>query len=261
MKILWFTWKDKENPASGGAEVVAHEIAKRLIKEGHEIIFITAGFPGSVSKSNKYGYKVVRLGNKWTVYPLAFLYYKKHLKNWPDVVIDEYQAIPFFTKLYVRQSKFLFVHQLARNLWFYQMFFPINFLGYVLEPLFLKFISNQKVITISESTKQDLIKYGFKNENIKIISEGIEIDPIKDLSFIKKNKTPTLLSLGSIRPMKRTDHIIKAFEIAKQEKSNLELVIVGGLSGKYGNYVLNLIKKSPFESSIHYLGPVSLEKK
>ena len=29
MKILWFTWKDRKNPASGGAEIVNEELAKR----------------------------------------------------------------------------------------------------------------------------------------------------------------------------------------------------------------------------------------
>ena len=39
MKILWLTWKDRKNPLAGGAEVVNEELAKRLVKDGHEVIF------------------------------------------------------------------------------------------------------------------------------------------------------------------------------------------------------------------------------
>lgn len=40
MKILWLTWKDRSHPRSGGAEVVNEEIAKRLARDGHEVVFL-----------------------------------------------------------------------------------------------------------------------------------------------------------------------------------------------------------------------------
>jgi flavodoxin len=49
MKILWFTWKDRSHPRSGGAEVVNEEIAQRLARDGHEVIFLnTNGIENSV---------------------------------------------------------------------------------------------------------------------------------------------------------------------------------------------------------------------
>jgi len=45
MKILWLTWKDRKNPFAGGAELVNEEIAKKLVKNGHQVIFLVAGFP------------------------------------------------------------------------------------------------------------------------------------------------------------------------------------------------------------------------
>ena len=44
MKYLWCTWKDTKNPAAGGAEIVNEEIAKRLARDGHQVIFLVAGF-------------------------------------------------------------------------------------------------------------------------------------------------------------------------------------------------------------------------
>ncbi len=261
MKILWFTWKDRKNPLAGGAEVVNEELAKRLANDGHNVTLLVGGFDGCEPEENIDGYKVVRVGTRWTVYLHAYRYYKKHLKGWADLVIDEVNTIPFFCKYYVKEKNILFIHQLCRQIWFYQMFFPLNIFGFVLEPFYLWLLSDLKVITISNSTKKDLMRFGFKQGNINIISEGIEIEPIKDVSLIRKFEKPTLLGFGAFREMKRTDHILKAFEIAKESMPDLKLILAGDSSGDYGKKVLNLIKNSKYADSIKYLGTVTIEKK
>lgn len=261
MKILWFTWKDQKNPDSGGAELVNEELAKRLVKNGHQVIFLVAGFKDCKNEETVNDYKIIRLGNKWTVYWHAYKYFKKNLKNWPDLIIEEINTVPFFTKFYTHKRNILFVHQLCREIWYYQIFFPINFIGYVIEPFYLWLFRNQKVITISHSTKKDLLKYGFSPKNIFIISEGIDLSPVVNLDTSQKYPNPTLLSLGQIRPMKRTTHIIKAFELAKKEIPKLQLMIAGDAGTKYGEKTLRLIKMSEYFESIKYLGVINKNKK
>ena len=41
MRILWFNWRDTQNPEAGGAEVFTHEIMKRLAKRGYEMTLLT----------------------------------------------------------------------------------------------------------------------------------------------------------------------------------------------------------------------------
>jgi hypothetical protein len=48
---------------------------------------------------------------------------------------------------------------------------------------------------------------------------------VEDLSKIVKYEKPTILSLGSVWAMKRTHHIVRAFEAAKEVILDLELVI------------------------------------
>jgi len=266
MKILWLTWKDHEHPSAGGAELVNEELAKRLVIDGHEVIFLVAGFTGAPTEEARNGYKIVRVGSRWSVYWQAYKYFKKNLLGWPDLVIDEVNTIPFFFKFYAKAKgrevkNILFVHQLCREIWFYEMFFPLNFIGYLLEPIYLWSLSDRKVITISESTKNDLMRFGFKADNISIISEGIEIEPIADLASVKKFDQPTILAHGTIRAMKRTDHIIRAFEIAKEKIPNLRLVVSGAAEGSYGKKVLKMIDESKYKDSIEYMGPVSKDKK
>jgi glycosyltransferase involved in cell wall biosynthesis len=257
MRVLWLSWKDIANPLAGGAELVSSELAKRLVRDGHELILLTAAFPNAKPELTVDGYRVIRRGNRFTVYLRAFMYVRKHLSDWPDLVIDEVNTLPFFAKYYVRAPNILFVHMLCRKIWFYQIAFPLSVIGFLLEPLYLRLLADRPVITVSESTKADLVRYGFKPDNVSIISEGIKLRPLKDLKKIRKFKWPTVLSLGSIRPMKRTIDQIRAFELAKQSVPGLKMKIAGGIEGRYGRRVVEAARRSPYGSDIEIFGPVS----
>jgi glycosyltransferase involved in cell wall biosynthesis len=236
-----------------------------------------SGFPGGEAEEKIDGCTVIRLGDRWSVYWKSYRYYKNNLAGWADLVIDEVNTVPFFAKFYVhpvksdkdgakqfdraREKNILFVHQLCREIWFHQMFFPLNIIGYIAEPIYLWLLSDRDVVTVSQSSKKDLVRFGFKPEKISIISEGIEIEPVSDLDKIEKFPEPTILSLGAVRPMKRTDHIVRAFELAKQKIPELQLIIAGSMGGEYGQKVLQMAETSLYKDSIQCLGRVTPEKK
>jgi len=279
MNLLWFTWKDGKNPYAGGAEIVNEELAKRLAQDGHEIIFLVRGFAGAKKEEIVDGFKVIRVGNYRTVYLEAYKYYKKNLKGWADLVIEEVNTIPFFCNFYVhpvksikggaeqfnrgKEKSILFFHQLCREIWFYEMNFTKGLIGYIAETFYLFLLGNRDVITVSESTKKDLNRFGFRRDKIKIISEGTHIDPVKELESyqVTKYKIPTILSLGALRSMKRADQIIAAFEIAKKKISDLQLIIAGDTAGKFAKKIIGMIEASKHRDSIQCLGMVSREKK
>lgn len=261
MKILWLTWKDREHPLAGGAEVVNEELAKRLVRDGHEVKFIVGGFAGGTAEATRDGFSIVRVGGRVSVYWQAYRYYKKNLRGWADKVIDEVNTIPFFARFYVKEPSILFVHQLAREIWFYEMMFPLSLIGYLIEPLYLRLLSAAAVITVSESTKKDLQRFGFKSEAIHIISEGIEMEPVKDLPVIKKAERPTMLALGSVRAMKRTGMVLEAFEYAKQQHPALTLIIAGNMQGSYGQQIAERARTSRFSQDIVLAGSVSADQK
>jgi glycosyltransferase involved in cell wall biosynthesis len=256
MKILWLTWKDLRNPFAGGAELINEEIAKRLVNHGHEVVFLVSGFHGCVEKELRHGYNIIRIGNRYTVYWHAYRYYKTRLKGWPDLVIDEMNTIPFFCKYYVQEKNILFTYQLCREIWFYQMRLPLNFIGYILEPIYLWLLRDRTVITESESTKRDLGRYGFSAARIMTIPVGINVQPVNSIHDVDKYPQPTLLSLGAIRAMKRTLDQIRAFEIAKERIPELRLMVAGTAMGSYGKKVLRRIAASVYAKDIECLGSV-----
>jgi len=258
MKIVLFNWKDIHHPQAGGAELLTHEIFKRIVKDGHEVTLVTANYKGAHMSDLVDGIKIFRMGNKLTVYPLACFYYLKNLKKDADLVIDEINTIPFMAKFYAGKPNIIFIHQLAREIWFYEMPKFIGWVGYLLEPIYLSLLNNKKTITVSESSKKNLMGFGFKESNISIISEGTVIKPVDNLN-IEKYKDKTLLLLGSVRSMKRTLHGVKAFEIAKAQDSSLKLKVAGNMEGSYGESVQKYINNSKYKNDIEVFGKVSPE--
>lgn len=264
MRLVWCSWKDMAHPLAGGAEVVTHNLLSRMVRDGHEVVLLTSRPQGQATEATSAGgYPIKRMGSKFTVYAKVKQHIKQHeLDQWADLIIDETNTIPFFVSKYTQAPVIMFFHQLAREVWFYQMPWPLGRLGYTIEPWYLRKLNKNRVITISESTKQDLVAIaGFKEENISTITQGNSVSPLKDLSGIEKYSSPTLLSLGAIRPMKRTEEIVKGFNEAKKVVSNLQLIIAGDDTGPYADKVKNLVAKSPYKKDISILGRVSSEKR
>jgi len=195
----------------------------------------------------------------------ACAYYLTRLRNKFDIVIEEVNAAPYFSVLFGKKSKrFLFYHHLEREVWLHEARPPISYLGYYfLEPVATKILgkANVPLITISQSTKDDMAQWGFDPKQTHVISEGIELEPLPTLKGIPKFERPTVLSLGAMRAMKRTLDQVKAFEVAKQKIPDLQMKLAGDSSGEYGKQVLDYIEHSKYKNSIEYLGRVSKEQK
>jgi glycosyltransferase involved in cell wall biosynthesis len=138
----------------------------------------------------------------------------------------------------------------------------LSLIGYLAEPLYLRLLPRSApVITISESTKRDLQRHGFQPGRIHIIPEGIELPPVRAVAAATKSPHPTLLSLGSIRPMKRTLDAVKAFELARDRRPDLRLVVAGDATGPYGRRVLHYVAASRHTTAITYAGRPSAAQK
>jgi glycosyltransferase involved in cell wall biosynthesis len=225
MNILIYNWRDIKNPAAGGAEVFTHEIAKRLVSKGHKICLFTSAFKGCKKNETLDGVEIVRAGNRYTVYLKAPLYYKKHSGEF-DVVVDEINTRPFMALKFVKDGTpvVALIHQLAREFWFLEMKFPINWLGYhVLEDMWLKNYVNIPTLTVSNSTKQDLVDLGFKD--LSIIPEGLNIVPVSAVP--EKEEDPTFIFVGRMGHAKRPDHVVEAFIHIKKRLPDAKLWMVG----------------------------------
>src|SRR3989344_2724176 len=111
MKVLILNWRDIKNPQSGGAEILTHEIAKRLVKKGNSVTLFCSKYPGAKEREVLDGVEIIRQGYPdarlllSSVHYKAFKFYRSKMMGKVDLVVDEIHGVPFFTPLYVKEKK------------------------------------------------------------------------------------------------------------------------------------------------------------
>ena len=102
------------------------------------------------------------------------------------------------------------------------------------QKIYSKFMINQAVkksdviLTVSEFSKQEIIKYTNTNKNIEIIYNGIEESWMdNNLSFDEKENY--ILYVGNVKPHKNLVRALKAFSLLKD--NNIKFKIVGKKDG------------------------------
>lgn len=265
MNILIFSWRGPGHPNEGGAEQVTHEHAKVWVKAGHKVTLFTSIFPKAKKEEKVDGIRIIREGTQiiW-VQVAALVWYLFKKKESYDLVIDQFHGIPFFTPLFVRTKKLAFIHEVAKEVWTLNPLpFPLSlapkYLGPLFEPLmFQRIYQNIKFLTVSESTKKDLVEWGINSEDIKVILNGVKLDLPKKV-LTREDKT--LIYLGALSKDKGIDDAIKAFsEIVKRDKS-WKFWIVGGGTDEIVKEAKQLIYDLDIVDKVKFWGFVTERKK
>jgi len=264
MNILILNWRDIKNPKKGGAEILTYELAKRWVGAGHNVTQFSSEFLGCRKLEILDGIRIIRAGQPdarylfSSVHFLAYRYYKEKFKKKFDVVIDEVHGLPFFTPWYVKEKKVVLICEVASELWT-KMFGPLGNLGRLIEKFYIKSYKDLPFLTISESTKEELVKEGVKEENITVLPMGITVPA--NLKKYKKEETPTLIYVGRLSSPKGIEDAIKALAMIVAEIPKIRLWIVGRGDEKYVNFLKDLTHKLNIEDRVIFFGFVSENKK
>lgn len=225
MRILFLNWKDIQNPAAGGAELMLFELARRFARDSHAVTLFTRRFPQCKTDEIIEGIRVIRRGNRWSVYWRAFGYYQR-LAQPPDIVVDMVNTLPWFTPWYVpRPRRVLFVFQLAQAVFFYHLPPLVGRLAYMMERLFYLPYQNTTAIAISKSTRDDLISYGLPAAHISIAHPGL--DHQRYHPGPSKTAFPLFVFVGRLVKMKRAGLCIEAMRLVVDHYPATKLIIIG----------------------------------
>ncbi|KFN05742.1 MULTISPECIES: glycosyltransferase family 4 protein [Paenibacillus] len=273
--ILLLSWRDIFSPKSGGAEIFTHEMLKRSANPRLRFIHFSPRFPGAKTREEADGVTYLRAGNTFSVIVHAMLYYWRHRKA-IDYVVNQCNTHQFFTRLWVPPSKrIFFIHQLTREIWFHNLGPLPGAVGYVLEPLLLRLARKDRALTVSPSTRSDLVKLGFQAGRIQIVPEGIEFEHWPEQRFLPKQRRPTFLYVGRFVKYKGIDLAIQAFGEFKQKYPDAVLWIAGKTDKAYVQKQLRPLleryglrsaepddrKETALEADIFFHGFVTQEKK
>ncbi len=245
-KVLILNRRCIRHPEKGGAEIYTYHLAKALFNSGMEVEWFCCKFKKAPSYEIIEGIKFIRKGNELTTHFLGFMY---ALKSNPFLIIDEFNGVGFFT--FSLTNSILLIHQLYDNFWtaeFGLLGYPLKFI----EKLLLKFYREKPVITVSNSTAEDLRRLKFRD--IKIISNGLEIEPLSVLP--EKDIYLSLVYLGRLKKTKNPEDAIKAFKLIKKHIKEAKLRILG--SGPLFN---NLRKKYSEQEGLIFYGYVEEDVK
>ena len=231
--ILALSWRDITSPKAGGAEVHTHEMLSRADKHEYKIYHFATRSKGQAAHEEIDGITYVRYGNVFTVIPAAMRYYRKHQKK-IDFVIDQCNTHRFFTPLWVEPRKRIFyIHQLTKEIWDYSAKFPLSKIGKALEESFLRLNRHDPVITVSESTRDELVERGYDKNKIAIIHNGVSFKPWEADRWRPKEKSPTFIYAGRYSPYKGIDMAVKALIRIKKKYPDAKLWIIGKKDQKY----------------------------
>lgn len=266
MNILVLSWRGPGNPNAGGAEISTHEHVKGWVRAGHSVTLFTSYYKGAKRKEIIDGVFILReghqsIGVQWEAF--KWYLFGKHIKF--DLVIDQFHGIPFFTPLYIKVKKIAFIHEVAKEVWKYNSWpKPFNLIPYIIgtlfEPLIFKvFYKNISFMTVSNSTKMDLEKWGIEEKNIFVIYNGVNESSL-NIDKGKKKKT-TITYLGAISKDKGIEDALKVFSILKQKSNDFQFWVIGKSDPDYLSYLSRLVKKLNIEDEIIFWGYVSEDKK
>lgn len=227
VRILVLNWRDLSHPASGGAEVYTEQVLRRWAAAGHQVTLFAAAVAGRPSDEIRDGYRVVRAGNRLTVYREARRWWQRHGRNRFDVVLDETNTIPFLAHEWVDDGArtIALVHQTCEEIWHVNVPPLLAHLGrHRLEPGWLRRLGNGPVLAVSESTRVALARFGA--HDVTVVPEGYE--PPYPLPRPAKEQQPTAVFCGRMVSYKRPWDVIRAVRLSREQLPGLRLWMIGG---------------------------------
>jgi glycosyltransferase involved in cell wall biosynthesis len=225
VRILFYNWKDLAHPHAGGAEVFTEEVARALVLRDHAVTIFASAVAARPVRETVEGVEIIRRGNRLGVYRAAHDFWRYEGRGRYDVVVDEINTRPFLTPRWLRGAPVVaLIHQLAREIWFYETPLPIALLGrFVLEPRWLRAYRSVPALTVSRSSADSLRRhYGWLD--VTVVPEGLDPHPPP---AVAKEPDPTVAFLGRLVAMKQPAHAIEAFALLRQEVPSARLWMIG----------------------------------
>ncbi len=254
-RILILNWRDMRHPRAGGAENMTHKMARQWVSWGHEVTQFCAAFPGGAPEETIDGVHIVRRGSQFTVHWEAFRHYSRLFRGRYDLIIDEVNTIPFLAPLYAREPVLMYVHQLARNVWRYEAPFPLSVAGYLSEPLYLQPYRRTPIMTISQSTENDLRRFGLRGPYY-FVPQAVDRKAAALLPVAESKEADlTLIYVGRTVPSKRVHHIVEALGfLHRAGMTNARLWLVGWWDEKYRRDIDRRITALGLEDHVTFSG-------
>ena len=195
--------------------------------------------PGLPRTDRKCGIDIVRVG-RGLGHLVAAAAHVRSSDLRPDLVIDQVNAYPMFTPIWFRGSRLVLIHHLVRGVWFRHMPLPFALVGFVLERSWLRPYRREVAVTVSRSTRRELLDWGFSD--VRIVPNAVE--SVERSARPTPPERPHYVTIGRLVPAKRVEHVLRAFAIVRRTRPDAELTVIGRGRGTYAKAIARMLART-----------------
>ena len=253
MRIAFLTWRDSTHPDGGGSEVFVEEVAKELVRRGHEVTITCAAHGAAPASADFAGVRVRRRGGRLTVYPRGLLWLVWNRRR-IDVVVDVVNGLPFGSPLVRRRGVVALLHHVHERQW--RIIYPGFWwhVGWFVEGWVTPRIYRRvPFVTVSESTRRDLVALGLSRDAICVARNGLHVAP----AGATRSPTPRLCVLARLVPHKQIEHAIDLVHDLGDDFPDLRLDIVG--EGWWRDQLVTRVRELGVEDRVVFHGHVDAD--
>lgn len=225
-RIHMLGWRDLDDDEAGGSEVHASTVAALWAQAGLEITMRSSASVGRSAVGFRDGYRVVRRGSRYGVFPRAAAAEITGRHGPCDALVEIWNGMPFASPLWWRGPHAVWLHHVHGPMWNMALGDTLGRVGRLLEerlapPLYRRV----PVVTLSQSSEAELIdELGFDRARVGVVEPGIDARYSPGGS---RSDSPLVVAVGRLAPVKRFPMLIRAAARARERIGDLQLVIVG----------------------------------
>ncbi|QFZ20192.1 glycosyltransferase family 4 protein [Saccharothrix syringae] len=224
--VLVLNWRDVRHPRAGGAELYAHQVARRWAAAGVRVTWLTSRPPGTPAREVVDGVQVLRRGGTFSVYAAVAAALLRHGRLF-DAVLDCQNGIPFFAPAFAPRTTPVVqvVHHVHQEQFDAHFSRPVAVLGRFLEgPASRRVYGDRALAVVSPSTRRDVrTRLGLRGPAF-IVPNGNE--PPVDRSG-PRDPDPTVVVVGRLVAHKRLDRLLRALPDVLPAVPGLRVSVVG----------------------------------
>ena len=253
-RVHILAWRDLDDVEAGGSETHADRVAGLWAEAGIEVTMRTSLAPGAPAVARRHGYRVIRRGGRYMVFPRAALAESTGGHGRRDGLVEIWNGMPFLSPLWARGPHVAWVHQPHTELWDRVLPSGRAALGRVFErDVAPRLYRRTPVVTLSESTRQQLLAdFRLAPEQVHVVAPGIDArfhSPSGDAAAGGgrpgpaggEDPEPLLVAVGRLTAYKRFDRLIRV-AARLRERAPVRLVVAG--AGAERDRLMSLIAEA-----------------